>query len=133
MISKKGFLMVEVLIAIFILMFTTVNIINIQFRALYRAADDRDEITHLFKLKKELYDMLLFPEKKHFKKKVIEEDAALTIFKEQRDLEQKSSLAPFKKQLAAVLVDGKWKFNESARSSRLAGIIYRYNQEEKRA
>lgn len=133
MISKKGFLMIEVLIAIFILMFTTVNIINIQFRALYRAADDRDEIMHLFKLKKDLYNLLLFPEKKHFKNKIIEEESGLIIFKEQRDLEQKSSLSPLKKQLASILVDGKWKFNENTRSSRLAGIIYQYNQEEKRA
>ncbi|MBL4588242.1 hypothetical protein JKY79_02775 [Candidatus Babeliales bacterium] len=131
--SKRGFLMVEVLVSIFILMFTTVNIINLQFRALYRAADDRDEIMHLFKLKKELYNMLLFPEKKHFKNKIVEEDSELTILKEQRDLEQKSSLSPLKKQLASVIVDGKWKFNNNDRSSRLSGIIYNYNQEEKRA
>ena len=130
---KHGFMMVEVLVAIFILMFTTTNIINLQFRGLYRAADDRDEIMHLFRLKKELYNLLLFPEKQHFKRKQVEEDPDLTMMKEQRPLESKSSLASFSKQLAAVTVDGSWQQNGKNRSTRLAGIIYHYNQEEKRA
>ncbi len=127
--KKNGFMMMEVLIAIFILMFTTVNIINVQFRALYRAADDRDEIMHLFKLKKELYEVLLFPEKKDFKRKLVFEDEGLTIIKEQRPIAEKSSLASLSSQLAAVTIDGSWKSQNKARTSRLSGIIYHQQQE----
>ncbi len=127
--KKNGFMMMEVLIAIFILMFTTVNIINVQFRALYRAADDRDEIMHLFKLKKELYELLLFPEKKDFKRKLVLENESLTIIKEQRPIDSKSSLASLSSQLATVTVDGSWKAQNKARSSRLSGIIYHHQQE----
>ena len=131
--KKSGFMLLEVMLAVFIFAMTSVSIIQIQFRVLRRAVDDRELTMHLFRLKKELYSMLLHPEKKVYKKKIDLEDPELTIEKEQRLIDQKSSFAPWANQLAAVTIQGSWKLGAEKRSTRFAGIVYQKQEDKKNA
>ncbi len=131
--KKSGFMLLEVLLAVFIFAMTSVSIIQIQFKVLRRAVDDRELTMHFFRLKKELYTMLLNPEKKMYKKKFLLEDQDLTIEKEQRLIHQKSAFAPWSNQLAAVTIEGSWKLGSEKRSTRCAGIIYQKQEDKKNA
>lgn len=131
--QQSGFMLLEVMLAVFIFAMTSTSIIQIQFRVLRRAVDDRELTIHLFRLKKELYNMLLHPDTKLYKKKIELENPTLKIEKEERTIHPKSSLAPFANQLTAVTVEASWLLGAEKRSTRMAGLVYQKKEEKKNA
>jgi len=117
--SNHGFTFVEVLLALAILAGSAVILSDLQIRSYFRVSKYHGEIERVFLIKKALYKMLLSPikQEKSIKKKY--EVPNLEIISNRKDINKKSSLKAFRKDIDIIWSEGSWKQDDRKQSSKM--------------
>ena len=123
-----AFTMVEVLMALGILVVAVTIVARLQFNALMRVLDDRNDLEHVFFIKKEQYlqSLRMHKEQKKYVQKL--EDPEMKITSQVMAVDPKSSLAPLKHRLFLVQTVGTWKYNRVERSSAMTSLVMRHEK-----
>lgn len=115
MITKQGFTIVEVLLAMFILISAIFVLSNLQMRAIYRVMKDKKTARNIYLVKKKLH-LAMMPERKKkvdankINKKLSDQISAdeqsVKVAISSKDIDKKSKLVAFAKGMRMVKAEG---------------------------
>ncbi len=106
--NKKGFTLIEVMIALIILSTTIFTLSQIQVSSMMRVLYGREEIDRLYLIKKYAYRMYTEPKKAKKARKKDVEEPGMKLFLEMKPIHKKSSLQKFSKRLRIIESRGEW-------------------------
>jgi prepilin-type N-terminal cleavage/methylation domain-containing protein len=129
---KKGFTMLEVLLAMGVVVMAVSVVASIQLRFLLRVFRDQEEIERTFLIKKEIYNYYLKPPKESRKKTTKLEDFGMTIKAQIGQIDNKSSLAQFKDQLRIAFLQGEWKTSNGSGSCAMITFLPKLKSEKEK-
>ncbi len=129
--KKNAFTLIETLIAIAILAISMTILSGLQVRSFIKTLKGQQDISRVFLIKKELVKIFLYPTNKT--KPIIQEieDLDLTIKSEILDIEKKSSLRDFEKDLKIVKSVGNWTSDLGDREIKMIGLILQPEEKKK--
>lgn len=110
-----------------ILIMAVTIVSKLELRSLMRVLNDRDELEHVFLVKKEQYlqGLRKHKEQRKFVQKSEESDVKIT--SQVAAIDQKSSLAGLKHRLFAIRSTVSWKFEREARDMSMVMFVPRYD------
>lgn len=128
---KKAFTLIETLAAIAVLAVSITILSGLQVRSLIKTLKGRQDIDRVFLIKKELYKISLNIPKN--RKPIIEEteDLNLKIKSSVVDIEKKSSLRDFDKNIKIVQSVGDWTSDIGSSQISMIGLIWQPEEEKK--
>ena len=107
--KNSSFTLIEVAFSLFILITSVYLLSNLQFRALDKARATKDEIIRVFFIKKYLYKLYISLPKKDKPLKVVMENPNVVITSHKQEINKKSSLKQFAKDIDIIWTSGNWK------------------------
>lgn len=126
--KSRGFTLIEVMIAMFILATSMFFMSELQVKAMLRVWHGREDIDRLYLIKKYAYRMSFEPKKARRQSHQFD-DPEMNLVIEPCSIHKKSSLAPFAKQVQFLKSTGHWARGSSSRSLSIVTLIPLAKQE----
>lgn len=119
---RRGFTLVEVMIALFILSTSMFFMSELQVKSMMRVWHGREDIDRLYLIKKYAYRMALEPKKVRRQSHQFE-DPEMKLTVEPHEISKKSALAPFAKKLQLLNSSGHWSRGGKTRTLSIVTMI----------
>jgi prepilin-type N-terminal cleavage/methylation domain-containing protein len=131
--NNKGFTLIEVLMALFILTGSVFVLSDLQIKSIFRTLKSRDEINRIFLIKEKLYSNYINPPKKT--KKVVDqtEEPETTSTVEISEIEKSSELRDFVDDIHIVSCLGEWQSNDDKFERKMISFILKPKEKEKKS
>ena len=131
--SNHGFTFMEVLLALIILAGSAVILSDLQIRSYFRVSKYHGEIERVFLIKKSLYKMLLSPIKQEKPIKKTYKTPNIKITSNRKDINKKSSLKAFSKDIDIIWSEGTWKQDDREQSSKMISFALKLPDEKEKS
>ncbi|MDQ5890971.1 MAG: hypothetical protein QG604_845 [Candidatus Dependentiae bacterium] len=126
---RTGFTLMEVMVSLFILSSSMFVLSELQVRSMIRVWQSREDIDRVYVIKKFLYKMYLNPSDARKTSQKFEEPPMHMVI-EPVEINKKSALAPYAKQLHYLKATAKWARGTSTRTLNLFAIAPRGGAKE---
>ena len=130
--TKSGFTIAEVMLALTVLVTTAFILSSIQIRSYFKVAKNREEVRRVFLIKKELYKTFLNYFEKD-KPNIVNVDSPKTkIVSYKEEIQKKSSLKQFAKDVDIIWSEGTWNYSDRDYSLKMISFFPRPEEKERR-
>jgi|SaaInlLV_10m_DNA_2_1039722.scaffolds.fasta_scaffold20170_3 hypothetical protein len=130
--TKSGFTIAEVMLALTVLVTTAFILSSIQIRSSFKVAKNREEVRRVFLIKKELYKTFLNYFEKD-KPNIVNVDSPKTkIVSYKEEIQKKSSLKQFAKDVDIIWSEGTWNYSDRDYSLKMISFFPRPEEKERR-